>query len=167
MGSNMGYVYVGKLVNTHGIRGEVRVLSNFELKDKMFKPKTKIYIGDEKKEFTIRSYRPHKKFDMFTFEGIDNINDILMYKGKKVYFNKEEIFGDEVLREDLVNMDVYFENKQIGVVKDILLSQAHDILEIEAKKTFLVPYVDEYILKVDVKNNEIHLQSVEVFLNED
>ena len=44
----MNYVYIGKIVNTHGIRGEVRLLSNFRYKDKVFIKNMNIYIGKDK-----------------------------------------------------------------------------------------------------------------------
>ena len=33
----MDYIYIGKIVNTHGIKGEVRILSDFKYKDRIFK----------------------------------------------------------------------------------------------------------------------------------
>ena len=44
----MNYVYIGKIVNTHALKGEVRILSNFEFKEKVFKVGTSVYIGEEK-----------------------------------------------------------------------------------------------------------------------
>ena len=60
----MKYVLIGKLVNTHGLKGEVRILSDFRYKDRVFIPNMKIYIGKEKKEETISTYRHHKIFEM-------------------------------------------------------------------------------------------------------
>ena len=81
----MEYIYIGKIVNTHGIKGEVRILSRFDFKEKVFVPNTLIYIGEEKIEEKIVSYRKHKSFDMVLLEGIKDINDVLKYKGKNVY----------------------------------------------------------------------------------
>ena len=65
----MKYVLIGKLVNTHGLKGEVRILSNFKYKDRVFIPGMKIYIGKEKKEEEIISYRHHKMFEMIMMKG--------------------------------------------------------------------------------------------------
>ena len=65
----MEYLYIGKLVNTHGLKGEVRVLSDFRHIDKVFVPNFKFYIGKEKKEYVVESYRKHKNFNMFVFKG--------------------------------------------------------------------------------------------------
>jgi len=84
----MNYVYIGNIVNTHGIKGEVRILSSFNYKEYIFKKNFNLYIGKNKEKQTINSYRFHKIFDMVTFYGIDNINDVLKYKGEKVYILK-------------------------------------------------------------------------------
>ena len=73
------YVYIGKIVNTHGIKGELRLLSNFKYKNKVFLENRKIYIGDEKKEEMIKGYRHHKIFEMITLYGYDNINEVLCF----------------------------------------------------------------------------------------
>ena len=71
------YIYIGKIVNTHGIKGELRLLSNFKYKNKVFLQNRKIYIGEEKKEEMIKSYRHHKIFEMITLYGYDSINEVL------------------------------------------------------------------------------------------
>ena len=58
----MKYVLIGKLVNTHGLKGEVRILSQFKYKNKVFIPGMKIYIGKDKVCEEITSYRHHKIF---------------------------------------------------------------------------------------------------------
>ena len=79
----MDLIYIGKIVNTHGIKGEVRILSDFEYKEEVFKINNKLIVDNN--ELIIKSYRKHKNYDMVTFEGIDDINDVLKYKG----FGKE------------------------------------------------------------------------------
>ena len=72
-------IKLGKYVNTHGIKGEIRILGDFSRKDLVFKPGFKIYIKEN--EYVIKSYRKHKEYDMITLEGINNINDIIDLKG--------------------------------------------------------------------------------------
>ena len=89
----MDYIKIGKIVNTHGIKGEVRLLSKFPYKDKVFVKDMIIYIDKKYKE-VINSYRKHKNFDMITLVGYNNINDVLKYKGLNVYVNKDDIMLD-------------------------------------------------------------------------
>ena len=63
----MEYIYVGKIVNTHGIKGEIRILSDFKYKNEIFKENFKLYIGTQKQEMIIKNYRKHKMYDMVLF----------------------------------------------------------------------------------------------------
>ena len=82
----MDKVYIGKIVNTHGIKGEVRILSDFLYKDKAFKVGTNIIIDEV--TYKITSYRKHKQFDMVTLDGFNDINQVLFLMKKKVYKKK-------------------------------------------------------------------------------
>ena len=91
----MNYLYIGKLVNTHGIKGEVRILSNFRYKDKVFVKGFKFYVGKDKKEYVVETYRKHKNFDMVVFKDNYDINLIEHLKGSFVYINKDELKLDK------------------------------------------------------------------------
>ena len=158
----MNLIYVGKIVNTHGIKGEVRLLSNFEEKDLVFKKDFKVYVGDERKELIINSYRPHKEFDMLTFRGIEDINQVLKYKGKKVYIDKEDLHlkEDEYLLEDLIGMNIICDKEVLGVVKDIYEAPQGKLLYITFAKNYYIPYNNYYIKEIDVKKKEIHTENI-------
>lgn len=164
----MQYIYIGKLVNTHGIKGEVRIISDFKYKDTIFRKGNAIYIGLNHEKKIITSYRKHKEFDMLCFEDICDINDVITYKGENIYFNRDEIEMPGILDEDLIGMSVYDKEKYIGKVTSILISVAHDILEIENNEhKSLVPNIDVFIKNIDVDNNRIEIESIEGLLYED
>lgn len=153
----MNYVYIGDIVNTHGLKGEVRIISSFKQKDLVFIAKMPVYIGKDKSKEIISSYRTHKNYDMITFEGIRHIEDVLKYKGKSLYINREDLAYDGYLNEDLINMEVYQNNKLIGHVKEILTTNAHEILVIDGKKRYMVPNIKEFILNVDLNTKRIDI----------
>ena len=157
MTMNNDYVCVGKIVNTHGIKGELRILSDFELKNKVFKKDVKLYIGPEKKEFIITGYRHHKMFDMVTFAGITNINEVLSLKGLFVYVKRDilDIANDSYILSDLIGLDVYDKDKKIGTVKDYYLDKGNTLLDIVGQKEFYIPLKSHYIKNVDTKNKKI------------
>ena len=164
----MEYIYIGKIVNTHGIKGEVRVLSKFRYKSKVLTKYFKIYIGNDKKEEIINSYRPHKQFDMITIEGITNINDVLKYKGKPVYINKEDLIlgRDEYLDEDLIGLNVIMNNKVMGKVEKIDRDIHQDkIIVNKDGTTYLVPYVYDIIENINLKDGTITLSYIKGLLD--
>lgn len=154
-------LYIGDLVNTHGIKGEVRIISSFKYKDIVFKVNNYLYIDNLKLKIT--SYRKHKNFDMVTFEGYDNINDILKFKGKKVYINKFDFDFPGVLNEDLYGKKVYNNGKYIGVLEEIIKGGSGELLVVRGVKKYLIPYVDEFILNI---GEDVNLNLIEGFIDE-
>lgn len=161
----MEYIYIGEIINTHGIKGEVRIRSDFKYKKDVFKKDFNLYIGKDKIKEVINTYRVHKNYDMVTFLNINNINDVLKYKGMNVYVNKDELSIDGILDEDIIGMMVYSNNKEIGKVTEIMKGVANDILVIEKDKNrHLIPYIDEFIINIDVENKRIDIKEIEGLL---
>lgn len=157
MTMNNDYVCVGKIVNTHGIKGELRILSDFELKNKVFQKDINLYVGPEKREFTITSYRHHKMFDMVTFKGITNINEVINLKGLLVYVKREtlNLDNDSYVLSDLIGLDVYDKDKKIGTVKDYYLDNGNTLLDVLGKKEFYIPLKSHYIKSVNLQDKKI------------
>jgi 16S rRNA processing protein RimM len=159
----MRYIYLGKIVNTHGLKGELRLLSDFKYKDRVFIKNFNIYIGKDKIKETITSYRHHKIFDMICLEGYTNINEVLKYKGEKVYILKENIQlqDDEYLDEDLIDLEVYQENKLIGIVKRIDKYKANDIILVKGTtKNYMIPYVNDFIKEINLNDKKIVINNI-------
>ena len=161
----MNLIYIGKLVNTHGLKGEVKLISDFKYKTDVFKKNNNIYINDIK--YTINSYRKHKIFDMLTLESIDSIEKADELKGLSVYINKDEYKFSGYLDEDLINLDVYDNETYKGKVVDIYKTDTNDLLVIEGNKRHMVPYNDSFIKEVDLKNNKIYINYIKGLDNED
>ena len=159
----MEYVCIGKLVNTHGIKGEVKLLSNFEYKDKAFLVGMNFYIGEDKEKVTVNSYRHHKVFDMVTFKEYNYINDVLKFKGKLVYVLKPDLALDNnsILDRDYIGMNAYYEGVLVGKVKDIIDNNGYKLMLIGTK---YVPFNKEFISSVSVTKNELILKNVEGLL---
>ena len=164
----MKRILIGQIVNTHGLKGELRIVSNFPYKELVFKQGFKVYVGKREEVCKIHSYRPHKIYDMVTFEGIDNINTAVAYKGDYVYIDRCDLEIDGYINEDIIGFDVWNEEKIVGVLKDIVNNGAHDILVIleQAGNKIMIPFVDEYVKNVDLDNKKITIEMIEGFLNE-
>lgn len=152
-------VYVGKIVSTHGIKGEIRILSDFDYKEKVFKVGNKLII--ENKEYTIKSYRKHKNYDMVTLNDYNNINEVLFLMKKEVYFLKENLnlSNNEVLDEDLMTFTVLTNDNKKGIIKEIFYaSQTNKIIRIQLDKEILIPMNSPMIEKIDKEKKEIYIK---------
>lgn len=159
----MKYVLIGKLVNTHGIRGEVRILSDFKYKDRVFKEGMKIYIGKDKICEEVTSYRYHKIFDMITMKGYTDIDQVLKYKGEYVFINKEDLVLNEgeYLDEDIMGLRVMVDNNDIGVVKRIDKHNKNEVLVIKGlEKDYLIPYNFDIILDINLEERVIRVRNI-------
>ena len=158
----MKYTLIGKLVNTHGLKGEVRILSDFKYKDKVFIPGMKIYLGKDKICEVIKTYRHHKIFEMITMDGYSDINDVLKYKGDYVFVNKDDIkLGEnEYLDEDIIGLDVYVSGRCLGKVRKIENHNGNEILVVDGEKKYLIPYNFDLILSINLEKREIWVKNI-------
>lgn len=164
----MEYIYLGRVANTHGIKGEIRLLSNFKYKNKVFKKDFIIYIGKEKVPEQIKTYRVHKQFDMITMSEYTNINEVLKYKGKPVYIKREDLHltEDEYLDEDLIGLNVIVNNDVVGKVTKIKRDKYQDKIVVNKdEKEYLVPYVCDIILKINLQDNSLTLAYIKGLLD--
>ena len=159
----MKYIRIGKIVNTHGVKGELRIISDFQYKEKIFKKDFLIYIGKDKVEEKINTYRKHKMFDMITLEGYTNINEVLKYKGSYAFINKEDLILDtnEFLNEDLIGFKVIYNNLENIEVVGIEKYPSSDMLKVNYNDTFkLIPITDGIIETIDFSKKEIVLKDI-------
>lgn len=151
----MEKVFVGKIVNTHGIKGEIRILSDFELKERVFKKGMPVIINNQ--EFIINSYRPHKNFDMITLEGFNDINQVLAFKGLNLFVKRDnlDLANNDYLMEDLIGMDVLIAGENMGVVKDYNRGQ-NSLLHVSYQdKIYYIPLNGDFIESVDLDKRKI------------
>ena len=158
----MEKIYIGKIVSTHGIKGEIKILSDFPYKDKIFVVGNKIVIDD--KEYTIVSYRVHKKYDMITLEGFTNINEVLPFMKKKVYFYKEnlKLSENEILDEELITYKVITTNGKEGTITEIFNSSpTNKIIRIELDHEILIPFNSPMIKEIQKDNKCIIIDLID------
>ncbi len=155
-------LWIGKLVNTHGVKGEVRILSDVTNPTEIFAIGNTIkYIyEDDIKELIINSMRLHKQFILLTFKGINSINDIEWLKGFKIYCDKEELDDGEYYLRDLINLKVYNQhNELIGEIIDVINQGPYDnlIIKLKNNKNTNIPFVDEFKIQYDGKKVKVDL----------
>ena len=163
---------VGVIANTHGIRGEVKVYPTTDEKER-FKDLKKVILdmGKEQKVLEIQSVRFFKNLVILKFKGIDNINDIEMYKGKDLLVTREDavpLEEGEYFIADLLDLDVYSdEDEKIGVLYDVMQTSANDVyvVKTEEGKEILLPAIDECILDIDLEENRMTVHIMEGLLD--
>ena len=157
----MQLIYIGKITSTHGIKGELKIKSNFEYKDKVFVAGNKLVIDD--KDYIIKSYRSHKGFDMVTLNDYKDINEVLFLINKKVYIEKDNgSISDVILDEDLLKYNVII-NGEKGVIKEIFFAGSNNkiIRVLISGKEILVPFNKEFIKNIDKDKKEVNIELID------
>lgn len=150
---------VGMIVNTHGIKGELRIMSGGRYSNNEFHDCEKVVIDG--KEYEVTSYRKHKTFHMIMLKGFTNINQVLHLVNKPIYINMEESDDQEIDMDDLIGMEMTFNGKVIGVVDSIGDTPLYNLLV--TKEKVMVPFIDNFVKDI---NETIELQNVEGFFDE-
>ena len=156
----MDYVYIGTIIDTHGIKGEIKLRSDFEYKNLVFKPGITIYIDNH--PYKIVTYRYHKVYDMITLEGFNNINDVIPFKKKKVFVDRSilELDTNDYLLEDLIDCTIIIDNQEYGKVIDYTTGiNPLLIISINNKEKYL-PNNKEFINSIDIKNKKIIVNEI-------
>lgn len=166
---------VGKIVNTHGIRGEVRVISITDFPEKRYRPGNLLYLflpkSNTPMELTVKSHRTHKNFELLTFEGLENINDVEKFRdgilkvpeSQQGNLNEGEYYFHEIIGCLVATT----KGEEIGVVKEILTPGANDVWVVNDKngKEQLIPYIEDVVKKIDLKEKVILIDPMEGLLS--
>lgn len=158
----MNKIYVGVIVSTHGIKGEIRIISKLEqsLKEKVFKVDNSILIND--KEYKLRSYRRHKNYDMVLLDDFNNINDVLFLMKQKVYIDSKyfELSAKEDFELNYMEYEVITSDNQKGVVKSLEeTGNNYKIMRVVINnKEELVPYNEHFLKKIDSSKKQVEIE---------
>ncbi|WP_161879221.1 ribosome maturation factor RimM [Alkalibacterium sp. MB6] len=166
----MEYFDVGKVVNTHGLKGEVRVISITNLPEVRYQTGEPLtWFGEDgtSVELTVKSHRVHKSFDLLTFEGYSSINDVEHFVGGMLRVNEEQMIElpeNEFFISDIIgSLVVEDTGEEVGKVKEVLETGANDVwvIQRQGKKDLLIPYIESVVLDVDVDDKRVTIHMME------
>ena len=154
----MEEIFIGKIVNVFGIKGELKIVSSFDMPDKAFKKNNIIIINKE--EHLITSVRFHKNNYLVEIDNLKDINLVLKYKGYNVFIKKDylNLKQEEYLIEELYNLDVYDNSEFIGKVTEVINNKINPLIKVN--DSFYIPLKGNFIDTVDIKSQKIICQNI-------
>lgn len=167
------YFNVGKIVNTQGIKGEIRVISSTDFPEERFRKGNILYIEvapNDLIEVKVSSHRLHKNFHLLTFAGFNNINDVEKYKGKMLKISEDQLNDldeGEFYYHEIIDCEVFTDDgKKLGTIKEILSPGANDVWVVKrpGDKDLLLPYIEDVVKEVDVENKKVIVHLMEGLL---
>lgn len=152
-------IYIGKTVSTFGIKGELKVISDFEYCDRAYQIDKKILINNI--EHVISGIRYHKNYVLLKIDNLNNINDILKYVGFNIYIKRIDLGlkEDEYLYKDLINSEVIDDdNTKLGKVIEILDGN-NVLIKVKGSKEFFIPLIANYVSKFDLNKKILYTKN--------
>lgn len=161
-------VPVGRIVKTHGISGEVKLIPYFEPLGQYEKFET-VHIklkGGAKTEFPVQGVRYHKHFIILKLEGCENINQAERILGQEAEISVRflpSLQEDEFYWHDLIGLSVYDEiGKYLGKIEEILPTGGTDVLIVHnEKEELLLPAIREVVLEIDIEGGRVTVRPQE------
>ena len=167
------YLDSGKIVGTHGIKGEVRIEPWCDSPEFLCAFK-KLYLDENGQTFIEVKSRPHKNITLAKIKGVDTIEEAEKFRGKIVYINRADITLDEGVNfvQDLIGLEVKdAENGTVyGKLTDVLRTGANDVYEItdSNNKKYLAPVIDEVVAEINVDGGFVLIRPMKgIFDDED
>lgn len=162
----MKYIKIGKIINTHALKGEMKIELYTDFSLERFKKgnKLKIDLDNLSEEVIIKSFRLYKKFAYIVFEGYEDINLVEKFKGLDLFISQEYIknLEDGYYFFQLKGLKCFDQqNNFIGDVIDVYEGIKHNNLVILHDKKYMVPINDFFIKKIDLNDKKIIINLIE------
>jgi len=167
------FLDIGKIVNTHGVRGEVRVIRITDFPERFTVGNTVYLIQDNQppQPLTIKSHRLHKQFDLLQFDGRDTLNDVLAFKGAHLKIKKDqlsELPQGIYYHYQIIDCAVFTQTgEKVGTVTEILSPGANDVWVVKRhkQKDALIPFIKDVVKDIDIPNKKIIIEPMEGLLD--
>ena len=161
MMDNKQFLEGGRIINTHGIKGEVKIIPWADSAEFLCDLDT-LYIDG--KPMAVRNARPHKGNAIVLLEGVDDMNAAMLLKNKVVCLHRDDVELDEdaFFLADIIGLDVIDENGvKLGVLDDILSPSLQDVYVVKGEREIMSPVVPEFILETNVEEGYIKVRLIE------
>ena len=152
------FVEAGEIVNTHGIKGEIKVLPWVDSPEDLVDfERCRI----ARKDYEIELCRVQKTCALMKLAGIDTVEDAQKLRGKTVLLYREDIDDEVIFAAELINMDVFCNGEQIGVITEVLDYPGNSVYVVKGEKSYMIPAVKEFILNTDMDGNRMDVKLLE------
>ena len=149
------YIEAGEIVTTHGVRGEVKVLSWLDSPEMLCEfDRCRI----EGKEYAMDAVRVQKTCNLVKLRGVDIMEDAQKLRGKTMELYREDISDELIFAAELVDVEVFADGASIGRIKEVLDYPGNSVYVVQGEREYLIPAVKEFILSTDLERNQMQVK---------
>ncbi|MGX7106912.1 ribosome maturation factor RimM [Hutsoniella sourekii] len=174
----MNHIRIARVVNTFGIRGELRLLADTDFPEQRFEQGASVYLikdGLPDQKLTVEQARANKGHYIISFQEIDNINQVESYKGGYLTIDsdqQEELAEGDYYYHQIIGLKVYTDEEELlGTIKDILELGSNDVWVVKShkpgRKDILLPFIDDVIKEVDLETGKVQVELMEGLIDDE
>ncbi len=156
------FLEAGQIVNTHGIRGEVKIVPWCDSPEFLLQFDT-LYLDG--RPVNVLEARVHKGNVLARLEGVEDVNAAMSLKGRTVFIDRTgvELPEGRHFIADLIGLNVVDADsgEALGVVADVLTPPAHEVYVVKGEHEYLIPAVDEFVIETNVEGGYIRVRLIE------
>ena len=152
------FIEAGEIVTTHGVKGEVKVLTWLDSPEDLC-DFDRCRIGV--KEYTIESCRVQKTCNLVKLSGIDTMEAAQAMRGKVIELYREDIDDEVIFAAELTGVEVFCDGVCIGKITDVLDYPGNSVYVVKGEHEYMIPAVNQFILSTDVEGNRMEVKLIE------
>ena len=149
------YIEAGEIVTTHGVRGEVKVLSWLDSPEMLCEFDRCRISG---REYIMDTVRVQKTCNLVKLRGVDTMEDAQKLRGKTMELYREDISDELIFAAELVDVEVFADGASIGRIKEVLDYPGNSVYVVQGEREYLIPAVKEFILSTDLEKNQMQVK---------
>ncbi|MCI7727447.1 MAG: ribosome maturation factor RimM [Clostridiales bacterium] len=152
------YIEAGEIVNTHGVRGEVKVLCWLDAPEMLCEFDRCRIAG---KDYEMESVRVQKTCNLVKLRGVDTMEDAQKLRGKVLELYREDIDDEVIFAAELVGVEVYADGQCIGTIREVLDYPGNAVYVVRGEHEYMIPAVKQFILSTDMEKNVMEVRLIE------
>ena len=152
------FIEAGEIVNTHGVRGEMKVLSWMDSPEILCEF-DRCRVGG--KEYTIESCRVQKTCNLLKLHGIDTMEAAQAMRGKTVELFREDIDDEVIFAAELIGVEVFTGEDSIGKIVEVLDYPGNSVYVVKGEYSYMIPAVKQFVLSTDLEANTMQVRLIE------
>lgn len=168
------FLEAGRIVGTHGIKGELRVDPWCDSPDFLAQFKT-LYTKDGAQALEVISSRVHKNLLLVQLKGIDTIEQGDRMRGKVLFIKRSDVTlpKGRLFYIGFAGLEVYNADDETicyGAITDVIKTGANDVYQITDKqqKNYLIPVIDQVVIDTDIQGRKLLIRPMKgIFEDED
>lgn len=152
------FIEAGEIVTTHGVRGEVKVLTWLDAPEVLCEFDRCRIDG---KEYTMDSVRVQKTCNLVKLSGVDTMENAQALRGKTLELYREDIDDEVIFAAELVGVEVFAAGELLGKITEVLDYPGNSVYVVKGRHEYMIPAVKQFILSTDLEKNEMQVKIIE------